>query len=159
MPRLVVFERGVEVRDEGDDPRFWSDERLAAAWVRLDGIAKTALELQATAAYQFYQRYRGQEKWYERAAEIIQYSTGPFDHWRRIYEYTALYLALHEDWTKVEFLGKTLALTVAQSDNPEALQIAESARDSGRTGASAIREIKGEPEPEPKKCPHCGGEL
>jgi len=154
---MVVFERGVEVRDEGDDPMFWSDEKLAATWVRLDGIAKTALELQATAAYQFYQRYRGQEKWYERAAEIIKDATGHFVHWRRIYEYTDLYLAFHEDWDKVELLGKTLALAVAQSEEPKkALEIAESARDSGRTGASAIREIRGEAEPEPKRCRHCG---
>lgn len=157
---MVVFERGMVVRDEGDDPLFWSDTRLAAAWVRLDKIAKTALELQATAAHQFWLRYRGFEKWYERTADIITQETGHYVHWRRIYDYVDLYLAFHEDWDKVELLGKTLALAVAQSEEPKkALQIAEAARDNGRTGASAIREIKGEAEPEPKKCPHCGGEL
>lgn len=157
---MVVFQRGLTVQDEGDDPMFWSDGRLASAWVRLDEIAKTALELQATAAHQFYQRYRGFEKWYERAAEIIKDETGHYVHWRRIYDYVDLYLFYHDKWEKMEPLGKTLALAVAQSAEPKkALAIAEAARDSGRTGASAIREIKGEAEPEPKRCPHCGGEL
>ena len=157
---MVVFERGIEVRDEGDDPLFWSDGRLASTWARLDEIAKTALELQATAAHQFYQRYRGFEKWYERAADIITQETGRYVHWRRIYDYVNLYLAFHERWDKVEVLGKTLALAVAQSEEPKkALAIAEAARDSGRTGASAIREIRGQAEPEPRKCPHCGAVL
>ena len=116
---MVIFERGMEVRDEGDDPLFWSDGRLAAAWVRLDEIAKTALELQATAAHEFYNRYRGFEKWYERAADIITQETGHYVHWRRVYDYVNLYLAFHDQWQKVEVLGKTLALAVADSREPE----------------------------------------
>lgn len=158
---MVVFERGVEVRDEHDDSRFWSDERLASAWALGEGLAQDGFEYQCNAAFEFYRRYRGQERWYERVAEILSDNNGLYVHPREVYRRIKLYVAFKDDWTIYRRLGKTLALAVAENPEPEkALEIAEAAKDEGgRTSTSIIREIRGQAEPEPKLCPHCGGEL
>lgn len=158
---IVCFERGLVVRDEDEpDARFWSDTKLATAWVKGEEASQMALQIQAASAHSFWLRYKNNEHWYERAAEIIKQETGHYVHWRRIYEYVDLYLEWHEDWARAFLLGKTLALAVATADDKKAARtIAEAARDNGRTAASAIREIRGQPEPQPKKCPNCGWGL
>ena len=157
---MVIFERGLHVIDSMTDPRFWSDEHLASEWADGEEQAQDGFEMQCNAAFEFYRRYRGQPEWYVRVAEILSDNNGLYVHPREVYRRIKLYVRFSNDWTVYRRLGKTLALAVAQSEEPKkALAIAEAARDSGRTGASAIREIRGQAEPEPRRCPHCGGEL
>jgi len=158
---MVVFERGTEVRDDQGDSRFWSDEKLAGEWGDGEEMAQFGFEQQCNAAFEFHRRYRGQPEWYVRVAEIISDNNGQYIHPREVYRRIKLYVAFNDDWTTYRRLGKTLALAVAESgDLKSALEIANSRKDEGgHTSTEIAREIKGEPEPEPKKCPHCGGEL
>lgn len=155
---MVVFERGVTVRDDHDDSRFWSDERLASAWALGEGLAQDGFEYQCNAAFEFYRRYRGQPDWSNRVAEILSDTNGQYVHPREVYRRIKLYVRFNNDWTTYRRLGKTLALAVAESDDSDAaLEVAQTARDEGgRTATEIIRSIRGEEQPKPKTCPKCG---
>lgn len=158
---MVVFQRSTVVLDNAEDSRFWSDEHLAGRWQHGEESALTGLALQAQVAHEFYRRYKGQPEWYVRVAQIISDFNGYSVHWRDVYRRVKLYEAFGSDWDSYQRLGKTLALAVAESREPEkALEIAEAAKDEGgRTSTSIIREIKGQSEPEPRLCPNCGVAL
>ena len=158
---MVVFERGIEVRDQFADSRFWSDEHLSYQWQNGENSALTGLAVQAKAAHEFYRRYKGQPEWYIRVAQIISDFNGSAVHWRDVYRRVKLYEAFGSDWDTYLRLGKTLALAVAESREPEkALEIANVRKDEGgHTSTEIIREIKGQAEPEPKKCKSCGALL
>ena len=151
----LVFERGFDECDDDFDSRFWTDGKLANEYIEGNDVRRRYI------AFQFFRRYANFDHWEERVAEIVSDETGQHVHWRRIEEHAALHLAFWNQWERAEKRGPTRATAVAKSGDPEkALAVAEAARDAGgRTGASIIREIKGQAEPEPKKCPHCGGTL
>ncbi len=155
---MVIFERGLVVRDEQGNSLFWSDERLASEWADGEGKAQDGFEQQCNAAFEFYRRYRGQPEWSTRVAEIISDTNGVYVHPREVYRRIKLYIRFNADWTIYRRLGKTLALAVAESDDSgAALEIAQTARDEGgQTAAAIIRSIRGESEPPPKTCPSCG---
>ena len=158
---MVVFERGITVWDELMDSRFWSDTKLADEWADGEGKAQDGFEQQCNAAFEFHRRYRGHPEWSVRVAEIISDNNGQYIHPREVYRRIKLYVAFNNDWTTYRRLGKTLALAVAESgDIKSALEIAEAAKDEGgRTSTSIIREIRGQAEPEPRRCPQCGWDL
>ena len=158
---IEIFERGIVLTDHHHDSLFWSDERLAQQWQAGEDSALTGLATQAQVAHTFYQRYKGQEKWYERVARIISDFNGYSVHWRDVYRRVKLYEAFGSDWDTYLRLGKTLALAVAESREPEkALEIANTRKDEGgHTSTEIIREIRHQEPPEPRKCPHCGGTL
>ena len=158
---IEIFERGIVLNDHHHDSRFWSDERLSSEWAEGEGKAQDGFEQQCNAAFEFYRRYRGQPEWYVRVAEILSDNSGLYVHPREVYRRIKLYVAFNKDWTVYKRFGKTLALAVAESDDPEkALEIANSRKDEGgRTQAEIVREIRHQAEPEPRKCPHCGGTL
>ena len=158
---IQVFERGIEVRDDQSDCRFWSDEQLANYWRSGEDTALKGLAIQCSVAAEFYARYKGQPEWYVRVAQIISDFNGYSVHWRDVYRRVKLYEAFGSDWDTYLRLGKTLALAVAESREPEkALEIANTRKDEGgHTSTEIIREIRGQEPPEPRKCPHCGGTL
>lgn len=158
---MVVFKRAVVVQDDHADPSFWSDEKLAGRWQDGERSALVGLATQARAAAEFYQRYKGQPEWYIRVAQIISDFNGYSVHWRDVYRRVKLYEAFGSDWDTYLRLGKTLALAVAESREPEkALDIANSRKDEGgRTSTEIIREIRGQEPPEPRRCKNCGAEI
>ena len=53
---MVIFERGVEVRDELSDSRFWSDEHLASVGADGEEKAPDGVAQQCNAAFEVHRR-------------------------------------------------------------------------------------------------------
>lgn len=160
---VQMSERAIVVKDDVDDMRYWSDKRLCNEWDEAEEDALESLRRQCHAAWGFYQRYRWAEKWYERAAEILTENTGRLIHWRRVYERVNLWLAFQGHWQDIDYLGKNLAIAVAENGVPaDALEIALSAKDSGHSSGDARAIVRtrdhGRALTPPAKhdCPACG---
>ena len=157
---MQIFERGTVTNDLGDDPRYWSDERLCYEWWAAEESAFSQFQRQCAVAYWFFRRYKWAEKWYEQAAAMLSEYKGKAVHWRRVYERIKVYLAFDGHWDDYDYLGATLALAVAESDEPPtALEIALTAKDDGKNIGQAVALVKGRemPDGEWETCPTCNG--
>jgi len=155
-----IFERAVALDDQSDDPRFWTDDRLCNEWWRAEDGALQCLQHQCAVAYWFWRRYGWAEGWYERAADMLTQSRGKRVDPARVYERIKLFLAFDGHWDDYDYLGKTLALAVAKSDEPQfALEEALSLRDAGHGIMKSVALLSGVSESanEFEVCPTCGG--
>lgn len=157
LSEVQIFERAVGCDDLSPDPRYWSDEQLCHAWAEAESQAMGNLIRQCEVAWQFWRRYGWADKWYERAAQMLTDYTGTYVHWRRVYERVRLYERFNDRWQDYELLGANLSIAVAESHNPEALEIAVAAKEKGLRVSDAVALVKGK-EPEDRvPCDACGG--
>jgi len=157
ISEIHIFERALRPDDMSPDPRYWTDEHLCHEWSDAESQALGNLIRQCEVAWQFWRRYGWADEWYERAAQMLTDSTGQFVHWRRVYERVRLYEQFNERWKDYELLGPTLALAVAESRNPEALEIAVAAKEKGLRVSDAVALVKGKEVSEWERCEACGG--
>ena len=160
---VVLFERPVALSDLREDPRYWSDVRLAVEYSDTESAVGVLRERQATICYVFFQRYGWAKEWYKRCAQMISDETGHHTHERRIYEGLKLFLAWQDDWEMMRQVGATVALAVAESADPEkAREEALTRRDQGERPTAIARALRGladvRDERERHKCPNCGYE-
>lgn len=161
---IVESHRGIQVDDEGDDPSFHSDERLAHDWHYAEMNALDALEMQARAAFEFWRRYGYADRWYETVADIIGKETGRRPHSRRVYERVALYKAFEGRWDHYSELGSRISIAVAESDEPEtAMSFALTQKSDAALTSTEIADVirktrvgDGYEPPPTHPCPDCG---
>ena len=160
------FRSPIEYDDEGDDPRFWTTTKLRRQHHarRTKVIQEYREDCREAVAIQ--ERIAWMEEWAIAAAAMLSTDDEAPVHWRRVYqrvkdwETYEVKLGGGEVWEQVGLLGPTLRLAIAASDDPrQALDTALDERLAGASVAVVERSIKGQPEPEPRRCPHCGGEL
>jgi phage N-6-adenine-methyltransferase len=72
----VQSERALVVREDAEDSRYWSDEKLAMMIAQAMTRAADMLLIAARCAYEWQRRYGYGEEWSERLAEFIRDQTG-----------------------------------------------------------------------------------
>ena len=160
------FHSPLKYDDSGDKPRFGRPEKLRQQYhERREKVIQEYRE-DCREATVLQERISWMFEWYIAAAAMLSLDAEAPVHWRRVYERCQdwetyeLRLGGGQVWNDIALLGPGLRRVIAGEDDPKAaLDTAMVERLAGATVAATQRIIKGLPEPEPRKCPHCGGTL
>ena len=158
----VQSERALVVKDEAEDSRYWSDEKLAMMIAQALERAADMVQVVAQCAYEWQRRYGYGERWAERLAEFVRdytgqtrgYSARQLEYWAKEFP---LFRDRPDDW---KLLSGRISHTVISDEDPEeAIEIATAARLDGQPVQAVVetlRERQGKEAPEWCVCSECG---
>ena len=158
----VQSERALVLNDQDDDPRFWTDEKLAMMIAQALERAADMVQVVAQCAYEWQRRYGYGERWAERLAEFVRdytgqtrgYSARQLEYWAKEFP---LFRDRPDDW---KLLSGRISHTVISDEDPEeAIEIATAARLDGQPVQAVVetlRERQGKEAPEWCVCSECG---
>lgn len=161
------FRCPVEYNDTGEDPYYWTPEKLREHWHTVQAAAGYLYKEQCREAWVLRERIAWMDEWYLEAAKMLSRDAERPINWRRVYdrvkswETFELRLRGGKIWEEVEVIGERLRLAVAKSADPEkAMATAVVERLSGATVSQIERALSdGGKEEAPRcTCPDCGHE-
>jgi hypothetical protein len=158
----VQSERALVIRDEAEDPRYWSDEKLAVLIAQALERAADMIYVVGQCAYEWQRRYGYGENWAEELAAFVREETGQtrgysarqLQYWAK--EFPA-FKDRPDDW---KLLAGRIAHTIASDTNPaEAMEIATVSLLAGKPRMAVVetlRERQGKEPAEKCTCGTCG---
>lgn len=158
-----VSERALVVNESHKDPRYWSDERLADAWGKVDELMLPLMAIRCAVAYEFERRYKWLGNWDAAAAQVIGRLTGTLVHERTVRDAADVWKTFGDRWQDYKYVGARVGISIARAADPEAaLAFGTSQVDEGgRSRTEIATDIhdkfgKQDSRGETHECPDCG---